>query len=425
MAITSTQLYIIAAVLGVLSITIIISFILWYLHWKKENSGFSKLKQKKDQMVNQRTPKIKLSTVEFNLPQGALDRPYKSYQTKNEYEYHMDEKLKRDVNKNKDDTKTGTDISTDDEKGGPGVQTTMGLLKPELYGLNEDQDIDLYEDLPPGNIGRIWFSLEYDVQAEKLIVNVDKICNLPGRQQRSSTSLSSTSSCDPFIRLYLLPDEKRYLQSKMKRKTTNPVFKETFMFTMSYNLLVARTLRITIFDVDRFMRQTVIGHVLEPLNGLDITMVSEMWRDLEKSSQLCNNLGRLQIGLTHFPALNRVAVNIIRGQNIGNDDIPIPDCYVKITYSVLSKVHKVKKTSVQKSSTEPFFNQTVEFKIDKEGLDITCLNFEIYHNTPAMVKNDKLLGSFIVGGALCTRGKELEHWQNMMLKRPSGIPAVA
>ena len=168
----------------------------------------------------------------------------------------------------------------------------MGLLKPELYNTSEDQDMDMYDDLPPSNIGRIWFSLEYDAQSEKLIVIVDRIRNLQGRQQRSSLSLSSNSSCDPFIRLYLLPDEKRYLQSKMKRKTTNPVFKETFMFTMSYNLLIERTLRITVFDVDRFMRQTIIGHVLEPLNSLDITMISEMWRDLEKSSQVGRSIHR-------------------------------------------------------------------------------------------------------------------------------------
>ena len=163
----------------------------------------------------------------------------------------------------------------------------------------EDQD----EDLPLTNIGRVWFNLEYDAGSEKLIVNVDRVRNLPGRQQRTSLALSSSSSsssCDPFLRLYLLPDEKRYLQSKMKRKTRSPTFKETFMFTMSYNLLVERTLRITVFDVDRFMRQTVIGHVLFPLEHLDITRAVALWRDVERSSQVCDvfflRRTRFQIG---------------------------------------------------------------------------------------------------------------------------------
>ena len=247
-------------------------------------------------MVAQRTPKIKLSTVEFNLPQGSLGRPQKWNENKNNFEYYIDETLKREQQNDmtlkttsQNDIKKSRPESTSND---PGVQTTVGLLKPELYNTSEDQDMDMYDDLPPSNIGRIWFSLEYDPQSEKLIVIVDRIRNLQGRQQRSSLSLSSNSSCDPFIRLYLLPDVKRYLQSKMKRKTTNPVFKETFMFTMSYNLLIERTLRITVFDVDRFMRQTIIGHVLEPLNSLDITMISEMWRDLEKSSQVGRSIHR-------------------------------------------------------------------------------------------------------------------------------------
>lgn len=168
-----------------------------------------------------------------------------------------------------------------------GIKTTVGLLKPELYNTINDEDNECDEDLPPGNIGRVWYNLEYDPESEKLIVTVDRIKNLPGRQQRSSSiSLSSTSSCDPFIRLYLLPDEKRYLQSKMKRKTRNPTFKETFMFTMSYNLLIERTLRITVFDVDRFMRQTVIGHTLYSLTNFNVTMPTDIWGDIEKSSQV-------------------------------------------------------------------------------------------------------------------------------------------
>ena len=99
----------------------------------------------------------------------------------------------------------------------------------------------------------------------------------------------------------------------------------------------------------------------------------------------------------------------------------VSDSYVKITYSVLNKVHKVKKTHVQKNTTDPFYNQTLDFKIDKHGLDLACLNFEVFHCVPQMVKNDKTLGSFVIGGALCTRGKELEHWADMIQKSPTAV----
>ena len=70
---------------------------------------------------------------------------------------------------------------------------------------SDDNDADGSEDdLPLSNIGRVWFTLEYDAASEKLIVNVERVRNLPGRQQRSSLALSSTSSCDPFLRFLLV-----------------------------------------------------------------------------------------------------------------------------------------------------------------------------------------------------------------------------
>ena len=50
--------------------------------------------------------------------------------------------------------------------------------------------------------------------------------------------------------------------------------------------------------------------------------------------------------------------------------LSFPDSYVKVTYSVLSKTHKVKKTSTQKATKEPFYNQTFEFKIDQQGMEV-------------------------------------------------------
>ena len=83
---------------------------------------------------------------------------------------------------------------------------------------------------------------------------------------------------------------------------------------------------------------------------------------------------------------------------------------------MLSKTHKVKKTSVHKASKEPLYNQTFEFKIDQQGLEVACFNFDVLHSTSGLGKNDKSLGSFIIGGGLCARGKELEHWTDMLQK---------
>lgn len=134
-------------------------------------------------------------------------------------------------------------------------------------------------------------------------------------------------------------------------------------------------------------------------------------RVLNKNLRSINKFHFLEKELL-FVGILRISLSFIFSTSV----LHVIDCYVKITYSVLNKVHKVKKTSVQKATSDPIFNQTIEFKIDKEEMEMSCLNFDVFHNTPAMVKHDKPLGSFIVGGALCARGKELEHWQNMTQK---------
>lgn len=269
------QLYAIASVFVILILVVVIAYFVWYCYWRKrQGKGFEKVPSRDHGLPVVKTPTIDINTVEFTLPNTVngrdVLRPYSwAGGSTNESDKCID--IENQIN----------------SRALSKSEASLGLLKPELYVTSEESDYEFEDDLPCGNIGRVWFSLEYDAGSEKLIVTVDRVKNLPGRQQRTSLALSSSAtSCDPFLRLYLLPDEKRYLQSKMKRKTRNPTFKETFMFTMSYSLLIERTLRITVFDVDRFMRQTTIGHVLVPLADLDITVTSNVWRDVEKASQV-------------------------------------------------------------------------------------------------------------------------------------------
>lgn len=37
-------------------------------------------------------------------------------------------------------------------------------------------------------------------------------------------------TCDPYVKLHLLPDRKKKYQTKVHRKSLNPVFNETFIF---------------------------------------------------------------------------------------------------------------------------------------------------------------------------------------------------
>lgn len=100
----------------------------------------------------------------------------------------------------------------------------VGTINPELYKFSEDKS---ETDFPEGNVGRLWFSIEYKQASERLLVSVIKARNLQ----------PPTDSCSPFVKIYLLPDERRYLQSKIKRKTLNPQFDENFVFQVPVLLM--------------------------------------------------------------------------------------------------------------------------------------------------------------------------------------------
>ncbi|ROT80979.1 putative synaptotagmin-15 isoform X2 [Penaeus vannamei] len=135
-----------------------------------------------------------------------------------------------------------------------GAACSLGSINPELYKTDELEGE--YDQYPDDHIGRVWLQLEYLSDSEKLLVNLIKAKNLPSRL------IGSINACDPYVRLYLMPDERRYLQTKTRRKTCNPRFDETFCFQITAKELEERALKLTFYDVDRDKKHQVIGHVL-------------------------------------------------------------------------------------------------------------------------------------------------------------------
>ena len=66
------------------------------------------------------------------------------------------------------------------------------------------------------------FQVEFDFTAGVLTVHILKCDDLP------VMDLGGLS--DPYVKLYLLPERKRKYETKVHRKTLNPVFNETFKF---------------------------------------------------------------------------------------------------------------------------------------------------------------------------------------------------
>ena len=130
-------------------------------------------------------------------------------------------------------------------------QPELGGLKPELY---KQASVDSLRSEHQAPCGKLFFSLTYSQEEATLIVHILKAENLPAKD------FSGTS--DPYVKVYLLPDRKTKLQTKVHRKTLNPEFMEKFRFSVPYDELSQRALQFNIYDFDRFSRHDVIGAVL-------------------------------------------------------------------------------------------------------------------------------------------------------------------
>ncbi|KGL95491.1 Synaptotagmin-7, partial [Charadrius vociferus] len=220
---------------------------------------------------------------------------------------------------------------------------------------------------PRENLGRIQFSVGYNFQESTLTVKIMKAQELPAKD------FSGTS--DPFVKIYLLPDKKHKLETKVKRKNLNPHWNETFLFEgFPYEKVVQRVLYLQVLDYDRFSRNDPIGEVSIPLNKVDLTQMQTFWKDLKPCSDGSGSRGELLLSLCYNPSANSIVVNIIKARNLKAMDIGgTSDPYVKVWLMYKDKRVEKKKTVVMKRCLNPVFNESFAFDIPTERLRETTI----------------------------------------------------
>ncbi|CAI9570337.1 unnamed protein product, partial [Staurois parvus] len=286
----------------------------------------------------------------------------------------------------------------------------LGSINPALYKYPDDNE---ETDFPEGNIGRIWFAVEYEHETERLVVSLIKVRNLH----------FNPDSCNPFVKMHLLPDERRSLQSKTKRKTLNPQFDENFVFQVSGKTLHQRILRFSVYHVDKIKKHHLLGQVLFPLKNENLTDDGKLviWRDLEQeSSEPPSEYGDIQFSLSYNDYLGRLTVVVLRAKGIQfqEDRGVVSSAFVKVSLMNHNRFIKSKKTAVVLGTPNPVYNETFSFKLEQSELDTASLSFSILQNAEG--NKTALLGRVVVGPYMYTRGRELEHW-NEMLNKPKEL----
>nr|AVK72277.1 synaptotagmin [Xenoturbella bocki] len=300
-----------------------------------------------------------------------------------------------------------------------GMKGTVDLKSVQLLGSSYKEKPDL-EELDAGmednedtdsvtskvNLGKLQFSLDYDFQQNQLTVGVIQAADLPGMD------FSGTS--DPYVKVFLMPDKKKKYETKVHRKTLNPVFNESFNFKVAYTEIGGKTLVLAVYDFDRFSRHDQIGEVKVPFNTVDLGKVIEEWRDLtspEQDKEQKETLGDVCFSLRYVPTAGKLTVVVLEAKNLKKMDVGgLSDPYVKIVLMQNNKRLKKKKTTIKKRTLNPYFNESFVFEvpfeqIQKVELHVTVMDYD-------RIGSSEAIGRILLG---CNgSGAELRHWSDML-----------
>ncbi|XP_076343879.1 synaptotagmin-1-like [Tachypleus tridentatus] len=281
-------------------------------------------------------------------------------------------------------------------------------VQPDMEGLQdnmEENEGDEESAKSEIKLGRLQYKLDYDFNNSNLAVTVLQAEDLPGMD------MSGTS--DPYVKVYLLPDKKKKYETKVHRKTLNPVFNETFNFKIPFAEYASKTLVFAIFDFDRFSKHDQIGEVKVALSTVDLAQTIEEWRELtgvEEQGQ-DNKLGDICFSLRYVPTAGKLTVVILEAKNLKKMDVGgLSDPYVKIAIMMNSKRIKKKKTSIKKCTLNPYFNESFTFEIpfeqiQKVNLVVTVVDYD-------RIGTSEPIGKVVLG---CNAsGTELRHWMDML-----------
>ncbi|XP_056268697.1 synaptotagmin-7b [Pseudoliparis swirei] len=284
------------------------------------------------------------------------------------------------------------------------VSDLANSVTSDMLMLSPGSEEDDHEGPVCEKLGRVQFSVGYSFQDSTLTVKILKGQDLPAKD------FSGTS--DPFVKLYLLPDKKHKLETKVKRKNLNPHWNETFLFEgFPYEKVVQRILYLQVLDYDRFSRNDPIGEVSVPLNKLDLANMQTFWKELKPCSDGSGSRGDLLVSLFYNPTANTISVSIIKARNLKAMDIGgTSDPYVKVWLMNKDKRVEKKKTVVMKRCLNPVFNESFSFDVPAHVLRETTVIITVM-DKDRLSRNDvigKIYLSWKSGPA------EVKHWKDMM-----------
>ncbi|NXP14919.1 SYT7 protein, partial [Thinocorus orbignyianus] len=277
------------------------------------------------------------------------------------------------------------------------VSDLVNSLTSEMLMLSPgSEDDEGHEGISRENLGRIQFSVGYNFQESTLTVKIMKAQELPAKD------FSGTS--DPFVKIYLLPDKKHKLETKVKRKNLNPHWNETFLFEGRAWGGLPENVPLGMVPFP----PALIFHLAPKSPPL-----GQLRAGPSPEGPCMGSRGELLLSLCYNPSANSIVVNIIKARNLKAMDIGgTSDPYVKVWLMYKDKRVEKKKTVVMKRCLNPVFNESFAFDIPTERLRETTIVITV-------MDKDRLSRNDVIGKIYLSWKSgpgEVKHWKDMIAR---------
>ncbi|CAG9798888.1 unnamed protein product [Chironomus riparius] len=258
--------------------------------------------------------------------------------------------------------------------------------------------------------GTLHFTMLYDAIAGILTLRLIEAHDLQPRD--------FSGTADPYAKIRLLPDASKtnMWQTRIHKRTLNPVFDEDFVFEVRPATIGRRTLEILIYDFDAYSRHVCIGGLKIALAHVDLSDKVELWKSLGPCSEQDAKieLGDIMVSLSYLPSAERLTCVVIKARNLRVFDDTrnsSADPYVKVSIIYNGKRLKKKKTTVLRNTINPVFNEALTFDISRDMLKHSIIEFLVMHDN--LLGANELLGRAVIGNSHEVRIEEKQFFDEI------------
>nr|XP_058892322.1 synaptotagmin-like protein 1 isoform X2 [Kogia breviceps] len=234
--------------------------------------------------------------------------------------------------------------------------------------------------------GFVHFALRYEPGAAELRVHVIQCQGLAAARRRRS---------DPYVKSKLLPDKQSKRKTAVKKRNLNPVFNETFWYSVPQAELRGRVLNLSVWHRESLGRNIFLGQVEVPLDTWDWDS-EPTWLPLQPrvppSPDDLPSRGLLSLSLKYVPAGSEGAGLPPSGElhfwvKEAQDLMPLRpgslDTYIQCLVLPDDSRASRQRTRVVRRSLRPMFNHTMVYDgFGPADLRQACAELSLWDHGP-------------------------------------------